>query len=220
MNEDNDAVASSGPSRRTLLRGAAWTFVGAIIVTVVFIMPAEYGVDPTGLGDRIGLTSMSRAGAPPISTEARIVSGTFPDIPPAEDFDYFDPEVLGDPFSRTHRSAFREDTIEIDLDPYEQVEYKAVMQQGDALVFSWRLTKGTTVYSDFHADPAGDPAYPDLYWIRYAESEDASASGSLVAPFAGNHGWYWLNIEEEPIKIALEVRGFYEDLGEIMRSYQ
>ena len=220
MNDHSDASASSGPSRKKLAKAAAWTFAGALLVTVLFIMPAEFGVDPSGLGGRIGLTAMSRAGPPTISAEPRIVTGTYPDIPAAEDFDYFEPEVLGEPYARTHGSAFRTDTVEINLDVYEQVEYKAFMQQGDALVFSWRLTEGTTVYSDFHADPAGDPAYPESYWIRYAESEDASASGSLVAPFAGNHGWYWLNIEDEPVKITLEVRGFYEGLGEIMRSYQ
>jgi hypothetical protein len=220
MRDPSDATASSAPSRRTLIKGAAWTFVAAVVVTVLFILPAEFGVDPTGLGDKIGLKAMSRAGAPRINTAPRVVTGSFPDIPPEEEFDYFEPEVLGDPYSRNHVSVFRTDTFEIDLDVYEQVEYKAVMQQGDALVYSWKLTKGETVYTDFHADPAGDPAYPELYWIRYAESEESSGAGSLVAPFAGNHGWYWLNIEEEPVKITLEVRGFYTDFGEIMRSYQ
>jgi len=41
-----------------------------------------------------------------------------------------------------------------------------------------------------------------------------------VAPFDGNHGWYWMNIEENPVKIVLEVRGYYESLDEIMRAYQ
>ena len=36
----------------------------------------------------------------------------------------------------------------------------------------------------------------------------------------GNHGWYWLNIEEEPITITLEVHGYYERIDELFRSYQ
>ncbi len=220
MGEKDDIAASTGASRRTIVKGAVWTFVGAGLVTILFILPAEYGVDPTGLGERIGLTRLAGVSVPDRKRAPRIVRGTFPGIPAGDDFDYFDPEVLGAPYTGTHSSTVRTDTFEIELDVYEQVEYKAVMNQGDALVFSWRLVEGTTVYSDFHADPAGNPAYPDRYWIRYAESEEASGSGSVVAPFDGNHGWYWLNIEEEPIRIELKVHGFYENLTEIMRSFQ
>ena len=108
----------------------------------------------------------------------------------------------------------------IALDEFEQVEVKASMKQGDAFVYSWKMIEGETVYTDFHADPHQTDLYPDRYWMRYAESEEAFASGSLVAPFDGNHGWYWMNIEENPVKIVLEVRGYYENLEEIMRSFQ
>ena len=142
-------------------------------------------------------------------------------MPPAEaDFDYFDPEVMSDPFSRSHSSPFRSDTIEVPLDDLEHVEVKANMKQGDVLVYSWKLVEGETVYTDFHADPYETDKYPQDYWVRYAESETASASGSIVAPFDGNHGWYWMNIEENPVKVVLEVRGYYESIEEIMRAYQ
>jgi hypothetical protein len=31
-----------------------------VILTVTVVLPAEYGVDPTGIGSRIGLTQMGR----------------------------------------------------------------------------------------------------------------------------------------------------------------
>ena len=127
---------------------------------------------------------------------------------------------MGDPYSRTQAAKFRSDTLTIELDVGEQVEYKAIMQQGDALVYHWTVDKGV-VYADFHADPGENAAgYPDRYYIRYQESENAENSGSLVAPFSGNHGWYWLNIEEEPVTITLEVHGYYDRVEELMRSYQ
>lgn len=215
MNEQNHAYA---PSAKSLAKAALWTFVGAIVVAVVFVLPAEYGIDPTGLGERIGLTRLAEVDSPPVSAVSRTVSGRFPE-PPAE-FDFFDPEVLGDPFSRTIDHAFRSEKIEIPLEEFEQVEVKAVMKQGDALVYTWRLVEGQSVYSDFHADPHAVDLYPAEYWIRYHESESGGASGSLVAPFDGNHGWYWLNIEENPVRIELEVHGYFDSLEEIMRSYQ
>ena len=32
----------------------------AVVLTVTVVLPAEYGVDPTGIGRRIGLTQMGR----------------------------------------------------------------------------------------------------------------------------------------------------------------
>ena len=218
---DNQGRAPSGAS---LFKSAFFTLLGAVIVTTLFIIPAEYGVDPTGVGTRLGLVALGTADPSPEtatrSAAPKLVSGQFPSPPSAEDFDYYEPEVLGDPYSRSHAAEFRSTSLEIALDELEQVEVKAVMKQGDALVYSWKLTEGDSIYTDFHADPHQTELYPDRYWIRYAESEGASASGSLVAPFDGNHGWYWMNIEENPVKIVLEVRGYYESLEEIMRSYQ
>jgi hypothetical protein len=216
---------SHTPSASSLFRSAFFALLGAVIVTAVFVMPAEYGIDPTGIGTKLGLTDLD-AGEPAAEVAAktesapRLVAGAFPGPPAEEDFDYYEPEVLGDPFSRSHSSEFRTATLEIALDELEQVEVKAVMKQGDAMVYSWKLIEGDTIYTDFHADPLQTDLYPDQYWIRYKESEDPSASGSLVAPFDGNHGWYWMNIEENPVKLVLEVRGYYESLEEIMRSYQ
>ena len=216
MQDARETGASTGPSRKSLLRSAIVALAAAVLVTVLFVLPAEYGVDPTGLGARLGLTRLAGVTAPAVDSTPRIVTGAFPDIP--TEFDFYDPEVLGDPFSRTHDAAFRSDTLTIDLDVGEEVEYKAVMHQGDALVYSWRLTSGSVVYTDFHADPGENDAYPEDYWIRYRESETGSAAGSIVAPFDGNHGWYWLNIEEQPVTIELEVRGFYDGVSELMRN--
>jgi len=219
MTEPENSAAPGGPSRKTLAKGAAWTFVGAAVVTVLFVMPAEYGVDPTGLGARVGLLRI-QAAAPDIDTAARVLQGTFPEVHPDDPFDFYEPDTLGDPFSRSHAGGFRQASMVIDLEPFEQVEVKAVMRQGDGLVYTWKLLEGETVYSDFHADPLEKEKFPVEYWIRYLETEEAAASGSLIAPFDGNHGWYWLNIEENPVRIELEVRGYWESLQEIMRSFQ
>jgi hypothetical protein len=211
----------TGPSQTGLLKGTLLALVTAIVAAVLFVLPAEYGVDPTGIGEKLGLLDLG--GSEPQTTEseataARVVTGTFP-VAPA-DFDFYEPEVLGDPFSRTHASAFQSATLVVKLDVGEQVEYKAVMGQGDALVYHWKLEKGV-IYTDFHADPGeGAEGYPDRYFIRYAETEVGESAGSLVAPFAGNHGWYWLNIEDYPVTITLAVRGFYERIEELGRSYQ
>jgi hypothetical protein len=187
MNETENQQSPSTPSQGNLLKGALLALVAAAVVTVLFVLPAEYGVDPTGIGAKLGLLDISETAEPGASSGGNtIVEGTWPGIP--EEFDFYEPDILGDPYSRTQAAKFRSDTITIELDVGEQTEYKAIMEQGDALVYHWTLDMGI-VYTDFHADPGENAAgYPEMYYVRYAESETGENSGSLVAPFSGNHG--------------------------------
>ena len=36
-------------------------------------------------------------------------------------------------------------------------------------------------------------------------------AGAILAPYAGEHGWYWLNLEDHPVTIQLEAVGFYDE---------
>ena len=194
--------------------------LGATLVMVLFVLPAEYGIDPTGVGGKLGLLELSEGPESNVveEVEVKVIKGSYPSIP--EEFDSWYPDTLGEPFSKTHNNVFSSEQIIVDLQSGEQVEYKAVMQQGDVIIYTWSIDKGI-VYTDFHADPSENTEqYPDEYFIRYRESETASSSGSMVAPFSGNHGWYWLNIEEHPIQITLDVAGFYSEIKELGRSFQ
>jgi hypothetical protein len=219
MNDESNKTPTNDSSGGSLIRNTIIAFIVAFLVTVFFVMPAEYGMDPTGVGQKLGLMDLGDVDTEQSSEEtSRTVSSTYPDF--SGEFDYYEPEVLAEPFSVPHESEFRSDTLTIDLKLGEEVEYKALMQQGDAIVYSWRVDNGD-VYTDFHADPGeATEGYPEGFFIRYSESETDSGAGSLVAPFAGNHGWYWLNIQDNPIQITLEVRGYYESVTELYRGSQ
>lgn len=201
----------------SLLKGLTAMFVAGMTATVLFIMPAEFGRDPTGVGSLLGLTRL--ASTTPDGPVPLAMQGEFPAI--VEDFDEYEPPLIGLPFSNTGLDVkLQSDDLTIRLEPGEQVEYKAIMNRGDMLVYEWS-SDASEIYSDFHADPTENiETYPDGYFVRYAESEDPRSSGSLVAPFAGNHGWYWLNYNEEPATIELKVRGYYSEIHELGRSFQ
>lgn len=42
-----------------------------------------------------------------------------------------------------------------------------------------------------------------------------TAHGSFIAPFTGQHGWYWRNLSDERAMITLETSGYYSRLGRI-----
>ena len=120
------------------------------------------------------------------------------------------PAANGENFiGRDH--SFKSETLTIDLAADESVEYKAIMSQGDALVFRWK-SDGGQLYYDFHAH---DKAFGPDFFTRYDEGEGGERAGSIVAAYSGQHGWFWLNLEAEPVTITLDVSGFYKDVIKI-----
>ena len=59
MNEADNQNSQPTPSQGNLLKGALLALVAAAVVTVLFVLPAEYGVDPTGLAAKLGLLDLA-----------------------------------------------------------------------------------------------------------------------------------------------------------------
>ncbi len=49
-----------GPSSAALRRASFLAVIVAAVLVLTAVLPAEYGIDPTGIGRRIGLTQMGR----------------------------------------------------------------------------------------------------------------------------------------------------------------
>ena len=181
------------PPIRKLLRTLLITLAAAAVVFLVVILPAEYGVDPTRIGDLLGLDRLHEAaGTEPMAEAEEGLSA-----------------ALGG--SR----ELRAEQVTIEIAANEQMEYKLQMIEGMTIVYSWQ-TDGGALYSDFHADPFNDL---DDEPVRYAEEFDVTGGrGGLTAGYSGNHGWFWLNESDAPVVIELDVRGFFTNMREIGRA--
>jgi hypothetical protein len=195
VHDISDLNCEGLPSNKRLVKATLIALLVASALLVTAILPAEYGVDPTGLGAKMGLTAL---GSISVSESAAtsvqfVASSSSTDTAPV----------------RKSESPYRSDTMTLSLLPNQGAEIKAVMQLGDNFVFNWEV-KGGSVYFDMHGEPinaVGDEF--TSYWISENES---SASGSFDAPFAGTHGWYWQNKGPEPVAVHLSTSGFYEEL--------
>jgi hypothetical protein len=132
------------------------------------------------------------------------------DLVAAKDADPMEPMPLPNPaVSQIESHAPRTETITIKLGWDEKTEIKAVLGKAKTIVYDWSV-EGGKAYVDFHGH---DPAKSKDFWVRYEEADGITGrSGSLVAPFAGEHGWYWLNVSDTPITIKLTVTGYQEKL--------
>lgn len=197
---------SSAPSSRTLWTTLAATTVAAALLLVTVVLPAEYGIDPTGIGKRLGLDGL-REGPTRTLRFTDSVGGNerYREVAIP---DFGKPVPLPNPaVFQGHATAPRTDTLTITLGLDEETEIKTVLEGGQVIVFDWQVEDGD-VYTDFHGH---DPQAGKDYWVRYEELQDGGkrGSGSLVAPFAGEHGWYWLNVSDHPIVIQLRVTGYH-----------
>ena len=209
MSESSTPGGFEPPSGRSLLIGTGVALVAALLVLVVVIWPAEYGRDPTGIGTLIGIEGMS-AGATRTIEIVDTIGGN-EQIREVEIPDFGEPVPLPNPnVSRLADAAPATRTLTVDLALDGETEIKTVLREGQMIVYHWEVDDGM-VYSDFHGHNA---EFGDDFWVQYKEDQlgAASGSGSLVAPFDGEHGWYWVNLNDGPAKVTLTVTGYFDDI--------
>lgn len=177
-------AARTPSSKRKLLVGGGIAATVAVIV-VGFVLPAEFGIDPTGIGQATGVLQI----AEPVNEELergkkRTGVLTLSETPLA-------------PLTGAR------DRFEIVLAPYESIEMKYEIAQGQAMVFDWRAS--APVHVDMHAHPfEGGTALTESYTIENAVS---GQSGRYVAAFTGIHGWYWQNRSVDDVTVTIDASG-------------
>ena len=207
MSKPVSPFEANPPSIKKILTSVVAALAAAAAVLVAVILPAEYNVDPTGIGSALGLTALN---APAKTVQFTDVVGGNEKYREVAIPDVGEPAPLPNPavFQKQSGNA-RTDVKRITLQPGEQTEIKTLLKAAQVVTFSWQ-TEGGLVYVDFHGH---EPGTNDKFWVRYEEQlSGTQGSGSLVAPFEGEHGWFYLNISEQPITIVLNVNGYYEKL--------
>lgn len=179
------------PSGVHLFKATLIAFFVAAFLLVTTVIPAEYGIDPTGVGTRLGLTALSMAPAKPTTlaptgTLARIQSPVWKRATP-----------------------FRTDTQELTLQPDEGAEIKAKMQTGERFVFNWEA-QGGPVNFDMHGEAV--TAVNGEFTSYWKGVDQSNGHGAFEAPVEGTHGWYWRNRGDRPVTIRVTTSGYYEKL--------
>jgi hypothetical protein len=180
------APATEVRQRIAVALGAAVLVAGLILV--IFILPAEFAVDPLGTGARLGLLPLGEVGqqVDALNKTAATTTGQGA-IVAAQD------------------KPFQQESVDFKLAPREGMEYKYRLDKGEALLYSWSAT--APVDYELHAEPDGAPAgYAQSYEKKSASN---GAAGTLTAPFPGIHGWYWENKTDKEVTVTLKTAGYY-----------
>lgn len=203
------------PSTGRLLKSTGIAAGIASVLLVVAVLPAEYGVDPTGAGSLLGLTEMGRTkmelakeAATEASVEQSISTSPMAEAPASEPPPMArpaTPPAVAAPAPEVALAAASDELV-FTLAPDRGFEIKLVMEKGAKAGFEW-FTDGPGVNYDTHADG------PGINYHGYGKGTDtARQQGELVAAFKGQHGWFWRNRTDQDVKITLRTRGEYTDV--------
>ncbi len=195
------------PSSKQLIRSTVIAGVSAVAILVTVVLPAEYNIDPTGIGRVIGLKEMGEIKTQ-LADEAeadRLMEQA------AEEQSSLLNDVLGlfvgaayaqDATSVTAETGRDETTFT--LAPGDSAEWKLVMEKGQTAQYRM-VVEGGKVNFDLHGHGGGKS-------VTYEKGRGSTgAEGEIVAEFNGEHGWFWRNRDSSDVTVTVQVRGEYAE---------
>ena len=200
----NNNSQSNGelPSTKKLFKSTILAIGIAAIILVTTVLPAEYGIDPYGVGDILGLTKMGEIKVT-LSEElaALEASNQLNSINESKQV----VKSVSDSSSNQSNLISQKSEIIISLKPNEGRELKVYLKKGDQISYNWR-TDGEVINFNAHTDSGEHHTY--------SEGSKDSDKGILEAFCDGRHGWWWRNRTTEVVTITLQVDGNYSDFRE------
>lgn len=222
------------PTTAQLIRSTIIAIVAAVVILVAIVLPAEYAIDPTGIGRALKLTHMGeikkqlaieaeadrqrdRQSAPAAPDRRSGLVGSLAGLlvstaaaHPNHDDDEVAPAIKASESVAQPAPGAKTDETIVTLKPNEGVEYKMTMVRGAVVQYSWTANGGNVNY-DLHGSPKGGGKETSYKKGR----EVASDSGTLTAAYDGSHGWFWRNRGSRDVTITLKTSGAYTEIKRV-----
>lgn len=210
------------PTSAQLIRSTVIAAVSAVVLLLTVVLPAEYAIDPTGIGRVLGLTEMGEIKARLAQEAAEDAAAKVPapaaaapaatvvpaDAAPAAAPVSAPAGAAPAPQSSVAPAPVWRDERTFTLAPGQGTEIKLRMNQGDRALYAWRVEGGVVNY-DTHGDAPGRS-------ISYVKGRGvAQDEGELVAAFSGQHGWFWRNRGAADVTVVLRTGGAYSRLERV-----
>lgn len=197
------------PSSKQLFRSTAVAAVAAAAILVTVVLPAEYGIDPTGIGRPLGLTEMGElkmqlaAEAEADRVPPAATPGPRSSLPGAIFAALFIRSAVAQ--TAPPATASRTDETTITLRPNEGLEVKLDMRRGARASYGWTATG--PVNFDLHGEPP-NPGRNAAQSYRNGRGSSGE-QGEFTAIFDGTHGWFWRNRSGRDVSVTLRTTGDY-----------
>lgn len=121
-----ESFVNTLPSTASLIKTCVFAVIFGLLILFTIILPAEYGIDPTGIGSSLGLTRLSKPMV--VKTEPTVTT-----------------EQVASLQKHTHK---------IVIPAGSGLEYKFQVDKGEKIEYVW-VANGE-LYFDLHGEPEGD----------------------------------------------------------------
>ncbi|WP_411272721.1 hypothetical protein [Daejeonella sp.] len=208
MSEMNHPVLG----RKAIITSIITALIVGITILITAVLPAEYGMDPTGAGKLFGFSRLyvpEEAEDDQLSSEPGVQrsfpliklekAGSGPEVKRPLEADNPAPE---------RQSTDREDSVQVIVPAGKGIEYKINMLKYGKMKYEWTTDKGT-VYFDFHGEVKQAKEAKAVYFESYTIAFSNNMVGSFLAPYEGKHGWFFRNDSSKDITVTLRLKGQY-----------
>ena len=200
------------PSTAKLVKSTILAAVSACVLLVTVVMPAEYGIDPTGVGRTLGLKRMGEIKVS-LAREAAVEQGealAAGDQTAARPMGMAAAAVTPEAKPAAAAARIRADEMEVTLAPNEGTEIKVELAKGKKVKYRWASNGGSANF-DLH----GDSKKLNIDYHSYSKGSEQKSEGVLIAAFDGNHGWFWRNRTSSTLTVTLKVNGEHTGIKRI-----
>jgi len=195
-----------------IIKATIISFIVGGILLVVAVLPAEYGMDPTGAGELLGFSRLyvpetnqtddlgamvSTANLPLIKLEK---AGSGPNVPRPVEADYPAPET---------QLATREDETKVIVPAGKGIEFKINILKYGKIKYEWTTHNNEVLYFDFHGEVKQEKEVKEVYFESYTIANSNNMVGTFLAPYEGKHGWFFRNTGDEDVVVNLRLKGQY-----------
>lgn len=207
MYNANIPPKSELPSTVKLVKSTLIAAIAASALLVTVVLPAEYGIDPTGVGrfltlDRMGKIKVSlaqEATAGVANSEQPVAKTAIATAP--------EPATAPEHAPAEPAANMRTDEMQVTLAPNEGTEIKVTLAKGKKVQYSWS-TDGGRANFDIH----GDSKKLNIDYHGYGKGSEQKSEGVIEAAFDGSHGWFWRNRTADTFTVTLKTNGEYTSI--------
>jgi len=208
MNEITHPILST----KTILKATFIAFVAALFIVFIAVLPAEYGIDPTGAGKLLGFSKLyqqeKQVATEVVPVKMKVLkledAGSSPEV--------LKPKEANNP-PPVQQYEEREDTVSITIPAGKGLEYKVYLLKYGKMKYEW-ATDGGTAFFDFHGEVHEQNPPKNVFYESYTVAYSNNMIGTFLAPFEGKHGWYFKNSGTTDMIVSLRMRGEYRPFSQ------
>lgn len=200
-------MSNTTVEKKTIVKSLILSILIGGFIVVAAVLPAEYGVDPLGLGKAIGFSKLYVNKS---ATELQTVAATAVNHKKITINNVGSPSNVERPKNALlpemkEKQAVRSDEISVVVPAQQGIEYKFQAKQLGKVEYEWSTEQGE-LYIDFHGEPKNAKGFYESYTVCYSNN----MGGMLLVPFTGKHGWYFRNNSDKDITVKIKLHGQYK----------